>query len=137
MADLHDFIATRRLQLIDLLEAKRAENRSLVQEIARLERELSDLDHASRAIGLVNRLPALTINRRLPAVPTIKKAVLDVLENYPSGLSALQILAEINERYGTDYPRTSLSPQLSRLKQEEKLSKNGTLWVPAKKREKK
>jgi len=65
--------------------------------------------------------------RRLPE-KTIKEAVLDILKPGPKGMTALEILAEINRRYGADYPRTSLSPQLSRLKVQGLIKRKGTVW---------
>lgn len=59
---------------------------------------------------------------------TIKEAVVNVLEDAPSGFSALDILREINTRFGWDYARESLSPQLSRLKQEGHINLTGRTW---------
>src|ERR1700720_4620003 len=45
--------------------------------------------------------------------PTIKQAVLEALKHKPEGMTALEILDEINARYfGGEILRTSLSPQL-------------------------
>lgn len=65
--------------------------------------------------------------RRLPE-KTIKEAVLDILKPGPKGMTAVDILAEINRRYKADYPRTSLSPQLSRLKTMGLIKRKGTIW---------
>jgi hypothetical protein len=55
------------------------------------------------------------------AQPTIMQAVLEVLRHKPNGMTALEILDEINARYfGGGIARTSLSPQLSRLKDRDK-----------------
>jgi len=67
------------------------------------------------------------------AKPTIMQAVLEVLRQQPNGMTALEILAEINSRYfdGT-IVRTSLSPQLSRLKdRDHKIILRGTRWFLA------
>jgi hypothetical protein len=62
--------------------------------------------------------------------PTIKEAVLDVLKRKPEGMTALEILAEINKRYfDGSIVRTSLSPQLSRLKDNDgKITLRGNRW---------
>jgi hypothetical protein len=62
--------------------------------------------------------------------PTIMQAVLDVLKHRPEGMTALEILAEINSRYfDGKYVRTSLSPQLSRLKdRDRKITLRGNRW---------
>lgn len=59
---------------------------------------------------------------------TIKEMVLDILEKEEGDLTALYILDRINSRTGIDYPRTSLSPQLSRLKAEGKIHREGRFW---------
>jgi len=43
-------------------------------------------------------------------------------------MTALEILAAINLKFGTDYPRTSLSPQLSRLKADGRIEREGIVW---------
>lgn len=47
---------------------------------------------------------------------TIKEMVRSILRSRPDGLAAGQILQEIQERFGVAVERTSLSPQLSRLR---------------------
>lgn len=60
---------------------------------------------------------------------TLKEAVLEILADFPDGLAALDILQKINSKSGVAFSRASLSPQLSRLKQEERiLAKNG-IWI--------
>jgi hypothetical protein len=59
---------------------------------------------------------------------TSQDMILEVLENQPAGLSALDILAEINRRWLPDLPRTSLSPQISRLGQKGKVKQVNGLW---------
>jgi hypothetical protein len=132
MSDLKDFIAKRRPVVVDSLTTKRREHQALTAEIEKLEGELAQLDTAGYALGLVNGLPrpSLGITRRVTPTVTIKEAVMSVLQSYPNGLPALQILEEINKRNSTNYRRTSLSPQLSRLKQEGKLTQQGINWIP-------
>lgn len=67
-------------------------------------------------------------SRRAIPEKTIKEAVIEVLGVAEGGLTANDILAAINAKFATDYPRTSLSPQLSRLKSEGKLTREGNLW---------
>ncbi len=62
------------------------------------------------------------------SIATIKEAVVAVLDEAGRGLTALEILPKINERLGVDYPRTSLSPQLSRLKAEKEIHLVGKHW---------
>jgi hypothetical protein len=78
-----------------------------------------------------SRLLGRPIRRSIPE-KTIKEAVIDVLTDAGRGLMAIDILAAINKRFEMDYPRTSLSPQLSRLKSEGKLEREGMVWSLAK-----
>jgi hypothetical protein len=68
---------------------------------------------------VLNKLEEVTA--KSAAKPTIIQAVLEVLKQKPEGMTALEILAEINSRYfDGEIVRTSLSPQLSRLKDRDK-----------------
>ncbi|MFA6205209.1 MAG: hypothetical protein WC689_03280 [Methylocystis sp.] len=123
---LRDFIETRRAQL-DQLEAPLLEELSRVQaQLEAIEAERRDLDAAA---GAINAMPDHgSITRRYVPEMTIKEAVLKVLHAEPNGLAATEILRRINSELRTDYARTSLSPQLSRLKQEGKIELYGQLW---------
>jgi hypothetical protein len=60
---------------------------------------------------------------------TTQEMVIDILSDKPNGLSALDILDEINRRWSLGLVRTSLSPQISRLKQKGKLRYSEGLWI--------
>jgi hypothetical protein len=66
--------------------------------------------------------------RRHPSLKTIKEAVVSVLNASLFGMTALEILEKIDTLHGMDYPRTSLSPQLSRLKNDGVIAKDGKIW---------
>ena len=51
---------------------------------------------------------------------TIKQEVLEVLAERPEGMTALQILEQMKERSRPNLLRETLSPQLSRLKNDDK-----------------
>ena len=70
---------------------------------------------------------AMRSAKRAPEV-TIKEAVIAILADAGHGMTALEILPAVNARLGIDYPRTSLSPQLSRLKNDGKIERNGHEW---------
>jgi len=55
---------------------------------------------------------------------TIKDMVLEILPKHPDGLTALEILAHIEQDFGQSIMRTSLSPQLSRLKSSGKIKRD-------------
>jgi hypothetical protein len=54
-----------------------------------------------------------------------------VLSGQPSGLNSSGILDAIKKRFGRDIERTSLSPQLSRLKEDGELILSGEVWFTA------
>src|SRR5262249_19080342 len=60
---------------------------------------------------------------------TIKEMVVEVLGVLGRGADALEILRLINERFQADLERTSLSPQLSRLKTDGILDRQGMIWI--------
>lgn len=62
--------------------------------------------------------------------PSIKNMVMDVIHDSDRPLHAVEILQRINSKNELNIPRTSLSPQLSRLRQEGKLTydPNTRLW---------
>lgn len=66
--------------------------------------------------------------RKIPSV-TLKQAVLIVLGETRKAMPASDILDAINRRFNADFPRTSLSPQLSRLKGDELLALDGQNWT--------
>lgn len=88
-----------------------------------------DLDQrkAPAAPEITKEMLVEALTRR-PSEKTIKEAVLSVLAGAGHGMTALEILDAINKNLSTNYPRTSLSPQLSRLKAEGKLARDGVVW---------
>lgn len=131
---LADFIRRRRREIS---EAKA----DLEAELAMLDAETAQLNLAAQAAGIVavDVVPAdagltgdppirIRVRRRIPSEKTIKDAVIEILRETGRGMEASEILPAVNARLGTEYPRTSLSPQLSRLKDDGLLQRNGTLW---------
>lgn len=62
----------------------------------------------------------------------IKPMVIAILKKHPDGLKALEILGAIKDSYSVEIMRTSLSPQLSRLKRDGKIENIGKLWLLSK-----
>ncbi len=60
---------------------------------------------------------------------TIQTAALNVLSEVGRALTATELLPLINEKLGIEYPRSSLSPQLSRLKQRQLVRLIGNTWA--------
>ncbi len=132
---LTDFISNRLTEL-------RAREKPLRQELEDIVREIEQLQRAADGAGiLVDGLaPIATVpaaahtsafTRRSVPEKTIKEAVLAVLKESTTGLTALDILDRINAHLGVNYPRTSLSPQLSRLKADGLLRREGNIWSKA------
>ena len=137
MTSLRTFLDTRDAELIEL-EAKALSDLQAIgferAEIARARLALEGpLPSIEAEPGAVKSL------RKASGIPqaTIKGAVLNVMlgdrlladENDPPGMTALEILDAVNRSLNTDYPRTSLSPQLSRLKEAGRIDRVGNRWI--------
>ncbi len=100
-----------------------------------LQRELSELEIAERiyrhsdvqlAPGQKSLFPPIL---PLLAGRSIKRTVADLLdEMHPHGLTAPEILDEIHVRWNIDVKRTSLSPQLTRLKNDGEIYSDKGVW---------
>ncbi|QEN88747.1 hypothetical protein FZC33_21660 [Labrys sp. KNU-23] len=132
---LNQFIMRRRAELEAAEEALRAQIREIANEREQLRKA---------AIGAGLALESILDrdeHRETPTKPlspprsqkrasekTIKEAVVALLKRYGRGMTALEILPEINAALNVDYPRTSLSPQLSRLKADGIVMREGNVW---------
>ena len=65
---------------------------------------------------------------RRPQEGTIKTAVVAILKEVGGPMTALELLEQVNQRQGTTLMRSSLSPQLSRLKDEGAIKLTDKLW---------
>lgn len=85
--------------------------------------------YTTRDVNIVNRV-ATTRRRSTTAVlsGSIKEDALRALRENPDGLLALDVLAHINGRRDHPVQRTSLSPQLSRLRQAGLVSEEKSVW---------
>ncbi|OWU85039.1 hypothetical protein ATO6_08235 [Oceanicola sp. 22II-s10i] len=94
----------------------------IVQQRARLQEELSALRLARTALetGQRQKLQAPESEGRL----TIKDMIRSVLLKQNRGGTSDQIINWINDAHGTEVARTSLSPQLSRLKADGEVALN-------------
>ncbi len=101
-----------------------------------LEKELNALILAEKAYEKVD---AETINdsqlelsidlRSYRRDKTIKELILEILEKNKTGLTALQILKKIHEGGLPELKRSSLSPQLSRLKEKRIVDFINSVWL--------
>ena len=113
--------------LIQRREALRSELASIETKLEKLDAEWRDLEKAAKAIG---EAPVQEESRKTSTGPTIKDAILTVLAEHPKGLSAGDLLREINTRFFEgQVKRTSFSPQMSRLKgKDRKVIQRGELY---------
>jgi uncharacterized protein involved in exopolysaccharide biosynthesis len=117
MNGLRQMLETRRSELrkkAEPLEAATADLRTKLTkadaELKGLWKEMADVEKALQAIS----------KERLEAKISIKEAILKVLEVAPNGATSVEILAAINDNFfDGKLLRTSMSPQLSRLKKDD------------------
>jgi hypothetical protein len=118
MSGLRELLQMRRKEIehkMVPINTRAAELRTQLAEqdakLRALTKELNDIERALQAIGK---------KEKLEATITIKEAILETLRGAPKGMSAADILIAINDRYfdGT-IMRTSMSPQLARLKNDD------------------
>lgn len=115
MVELRDYLERRRAdvaQQLEPLQSSAADLRSQLgatdAKIRTLTKEIDDIDKALAAIGK---------SERTEATVTIKEAVLQVLADAPNGMTSAELLEAINDRFfDGNLERTSMSPQLSRLR---------------------
>jgi len=107
--------------LKDLWERKRSLKRQLEQ--------FNAAERAYRAAAKVvpKRMKTQKKVRKLKKM-TIKQSVIQILMAHPHGLTARQILEKLRETSRPELPRHVLSPQLSRLLQEGRLTHKGRVW---------
>lgn len=131
---LSDFIIRRRREIAEAQDRLRG-------ELDALDKEFEQIDKAARAAGIEESAVATErsrehsgffmvekTRRKIVAEKTIKEAVIEILKEAGRGMTALEILPEVNRHLNVDYPRTSLSPQLSRLKADGLLERDGIVW---------
>ena len=114
----------------DFVAQRRAEIR---QQMAELRAELVKLKAAEEAFekGEAKPQAAYTDGTVGGSKKTIKELVIDVLADMPDGADARQIIDMIAKRHSVIIQRPSLSPQLSRLKEDGLLELHGTIWKGA------
>ena len=145
---LASFIIQRRRELDAEAQRFKSEMERIADEREQLSRAavaagidlcfLPDDSHPSGAGELLNPSPAIQRaiaagsgkrSARVASEKTIKEAVIEILTGKPEGMTALDILAHINGRFGFNYPRTSLSPKLSNMKNDGELERSGLNWL--------
>jgi hypothetical protein len=92
--------------------------------------EMREIIKAANAIGLQlgSEEEIKGVKGRKTGNITIQNAVLQVLAEEPEGLTSSEILSNLKERFKIYIARTSLSPQLTRLKRRKKVALKGSVW---------
>lgn len=105
-----------------------SETTRLRKSLIETEGTISVLQHELKQIELALRALEEAEAKRKPL--TIMEAVLEILRHKPNGMTAQEILGELNEKYfDGKIARHSLSPQLSRLKDRDgRLELRGNRW---------
>lgn len=123
-----DILATQKRKLIDELAQVRARVVTIEAEIAALDAALNALPAEEQSLAPRVSQPARSLGggRKI----SVKAMVLDALEKHlPEGGTALDLLDCFATVYGRDdVARTSLSPQLTVLKNEGLISRDGMTW---------
>lgn len=130
MVELRDFLDLRDGELILAEDELDVEQAKLDARRKAIRAERDQIAAARLAISSKPKSPEVAgIGTSADGVKmTIKEMVVEVLGVLPRGADALEILRLINERFNAGLARTSLSPQLSRLKQEGLLDRQGMTW---------
>jgi hypothetical protein len=110
--------------LRDFLNAREAE---IKDQLKRLRLEMAEIRVARQALDGVSE-PAASAVGASGASPTIKDMVRSVLKEVPLGLTSAEILLAIKRVFDKELERTSLSPQLSRLKHDGAVVLDGETW---------
>lgn len=99
------------------------------EELQRLTRARNDYLRAAAELAEAIKTDSIRdLRKDKPAGKTIKEHVLDILEENRAGLHWREILKMLRIRYSPELVRTSLSPQLSRLKYEGKIYSERGIW---------
>lgn len=118
-----DILLTQKRKLTEELERLHARAETIQAEIAALETALKVMPQGETKPQPVKMAEA---GRKM----SVKAMVLDALEkHYPQGATALDLLDCFAKAYERDdVARTSLSPQLTTLKNDGKISRDGMHW---------
>lgn len=119
------------------LQAARKERGPLEDAAAKMRRELGSTDAKIKQLlkteaDLERAIQALGKRQRMKSEITIKDAILLLLADAPQGLTSNELLTALNDRFFRELERTSMSPQLTRLKNKDrKIRSKGDRYVLA------
>ena len=133
-ATLEMFIAKRMAELEQIEEPLMKLLAETQENLTAIAKEKEMLLRAIEAAGLkvreIGTIESASHTKRPKKIEgkTLKEATLEILARHKMGLSAAEILKLLNTAHGTDFDRSSLSPQISRLKQDGIIEQVGRLW---------
>ena len=109
--NIRDIVASRKAAIKEQMTSLRAE----MAEIKAVEAALD---------SVVGAQP-----RKKSSEPTIKEMIVDVLEGREDGATSDEIITLVKDKYEKAVPRSSMSPQLSRLKGDERVTRENERWM--------
>lgn len=126
MSEVRDWLIDQRDAAVRGRHAVQQEVNSLRLELNEKQQQLASL---TSYVERIDRAIAALGEKQAPYV-SIMDAVMEVLADRQEGMTANEILGEINARFfGGKVARSSLSPQLSRLKnRDHKIELRGNKW---------
>lgn len=119
---------SKDMEFLAYLRARRKELKAELRSIDEAEQVyLASQSQSDQKAVLFAQYPVET--RAPQSVGTIKSMVMSLLvDTDPEGLTANDLLSDLRERWLPKLERTSLSPQLSRLKREGKIENFNGKW---------
>lgn len=123
-------LETRRAELLHKMEPVEAQAVELRTNLAKTDSKLKAM---TKEIAEIEKALQAISKERLQTKVSIKEAILEVLADAPGGLASPQLLTALNDRFfDGKLVRTSMSPQLSRLKNDDhKIKYRGDKWFLA------
>ena len=112
MTTLRDFIASRETDI-------KAQMKALRKELGELKAAKSALEARTTPFGP---------DGQVQGTMTIKDMIRDVLKSAPQGQTSTEIQTKIAEHFNRQIERTSLSPQLSRMKDDGEVTLIDNMW---------
>jgi chromosome segregation ATPase len=129
MSTVREILEARKAKLSIELEPLTSDRNRLYTELMIAEEKISE---ARNEISEIERaLKSLNDSQGRSERISIIQAVLEALKHKPQGMTALEILSELNAKhFEGNLRRHSLSPQLSRLKdRDKKIELKGDHWI--------
>ncbi|SEH86626.1 hypothetical protein [Tardiphaga sp. OK245] len=133
MNQIQEILLKQRAEFVELLKPAMKDCVELQMQLDQRREQVRALKTSIEQIDVaVAAIQAGDAKRENAGRPKIMDVVLEILDDAPNGMTAREIMTEINTRnlLGEPIMRHSLSPQLSRLKdRDKKIDLRGDRWV--------